>query len=70
MDCPSHGPSVKMFHNQGSPTCHRLSTGRSTLHASSLPGPGGDITRRRIVVLAMVMLAMVMLAMVMLVMVI
>ena len=35
MDCPSHGPSVKIFHNQGSPTCHRLSTGRSTLRASS-----------------------------------
>ena len=67
MDCPSHGPSVKMFHNQGSPTCHRLSTGRSTLHASSPPpGPRGDITKRRIVMLVMlVMLVMVILVMVM-----
>ena len=51
-----------MFHNQGSPTSHRLSTGRSTLHASSSPGPR-DITKRRIVTL--VMLVMVMLVMVM-----
>ena len=58
MDCPSHGRSVKMFHNQGSPTSHRLSTERSTLHASSSPGPGGDITRRRIVILVMVMQAL------------
>ena len=60
MDCPSHGRSVKMFHNQGSPTSHRLSTGRSTLHASSLPGSRGDITSRRIVMLVIVILVMVM----------
>ena len=61
MDCPSHGPStVKMFHNQGSPTSHRLSTGRSTLHASYSPGPR-DITKWRILMLVMlVMLMMVM----------